>query len=266
MKELEACTLCEGVDADELTSKIWMLMSSHNRNFPTKDIDKLTIVCFYVNNTMFAVHAKNSCCECADNAKKEKQRQSWKPASKNASVHFRSDPQRIKLTLQKQRIKCAELERELSAMRTELQKSSVEVDNDLSNDFVQILDSADSKITPFMILFWQEQKKLFNKSAKGVRYHPRIIRFCLSLAAKSPSYNEEVRNSGVLTLPSQRCLRDYHNAIEPKRRFQKEVIDVLKEETASYFDVQRYVVLMFDEMKVMANLVFDKTTGELIGF
>ena len=70
----------------------------------------------------------------------------------------------------------------------------------------------------------------------------------------------------MLTLPSQRCLRDYHNAIEPKRRFQKEVIDVLKEETASYFDVQRYVVLMFDEMKVMANLVFDKTTGELIGF
>ena len=151
-------------------------------------------------------------------------------------------------------------------MRTELQKSSVEVDNDLGNDFVQILDSADSKITPFMNLFWQEQKKLFNKSAIGVRYHPMIIRFCLSLAAKSPSCYEELRNSGVLTLPSQRCLRDYRNAIKPKRGFQKEVIDVLKEKTASYFYVQRYVVLVFDEMKVMANLVFDKTTGELIGF
>ena len=44
------------------------------------------------------------------------------------------------------------------------------------------------------------------------------------------------------------------------------VIDVLKEETNSYFDVQRYVILLFDEMKVMANLVLDKTTGELIGF
>ena len=239
-------------------------MSSHNRNFPTKDIGELRIVCFSVNSTMFAVHAKNFYC-VQIRAKKEKQRQSCKPASVKAPVS-KTDPQRIKLTLQKQRIKCAELERELSAMRTELQKSSVEVDNDLSNDFVQILDSADSKITPFMNLFWQEQKKLFNKSAIGVRYHPMIIRFCLSLAAKSPSCYEELRNSGVLTLPSQRCLRDYRNAIKPKRGFQKEVIDVLKEKTASYFDVQRYVVLMFDEMKVMANLVFDKTTGELIGF
>ena len=34
----------------------------------------------------------------------------------------------------------------------------------------------------------------------------------------------------------------------------------------NYFDVQRYVVLLFDKMKVMANLVLDKTTGELIGF
>ena len=50
------------------------------------------------------------------------------------------------------------------------------------------------------------------------------------------------------------------------RGIQKEVIEELKSETNSYFDVQRYVVLLFDEMKVMANLVLDKTTGELIGF
>lgn len=61
----------------------------------------------------------------------------------------------------------------------------------------------------------------------------------------------------MLTLPSQRRLRDYRNAIKPKRGFQKEVIEVLKQETDNYFDVQRYVVLLFDEMKVMANLVLD---------
>lgn len=33
-----------------------------------------------------------------------------------------------------------------------------------------------------------------------------------------------------------------------------------------YFDVQRYVVLLFDEMKIKSNLVFDKVTGELIGY
>ena len=93
-----------------------------------------------------------------------------------------------------------------------------------------------------------------------------IIRFCLSLASKSPSCYEERRNIGVLVLPSQRRLKDYRNAIKPKRGFQKEVLDVLIAETEHYFDVQRYVVLLFDEMKVMANLVLDKTTGELIGF
>ena len=100
-------------------------------------------------------------------------------------------------------------------MRVELEKSSMEIDNELSNDFGKILDSADTKITQFMKLFWQEQRKLFTRSTTGVRYHPMIIRFCLSLAAKSPSCYEELCNSGVLVLPSQRRLKDYRNAIKP---------------------------------------------------
>jgi hypothetical protein len=60
-------------------------------------------------------------------------------------------------------------------------------------------------------------------------------------------------------------LRDYRNFIRPKRGFQESVLDELKVTTDSYFDVQRYVVLLFDEMKIMSNLVFDKFTGELIG-
>ena len=67
-------------------------------------------------------------------------------------------------------------------------------------------------------------------------------------------------------LPSQRRLKDYRNFIKPKRGFQEKVVEELKTQTNSYFDVQRYVVLLFDEMKIMANLVLDKVTGELIGF
>ena len=151
-------------------------------------------------------------------------------------------------------------------MRTELQKTNIEVVHELSNDFASILKGAGSKVTPFMNLFWQQQKKLFSSSPNGVRYHPMIIRFCLSLAAKSPSYYEELRNSKVLIPLSKRRLKDYRNAIKPKRGFQMEVINELKYMTDSYFDVQRYVILLFDEMKVTANLVFDKVTGELSGF
>ena len=44
------------------------------------------------------------------------------------------------------------------------------------------------------------------------------------------------------------------------------MIEELKSLTDMYFDVQRYVVLLFDEMKIMSNLVFDKITGESIGY
>lgn len=122
-------------------------------------------------------------------------------------------------------------------MRAELQKSSIAINNDLNNDFMQILASADTKITPFIKLFWEEQRRLFNGSSSGLGCHPMIVRFCLSLAAESPSCFEELRNGGVLVLPSQRRLKDYRNAIKPKRGFQEEVIEILKSETSSYFDV-----------------------------
>ena len=101
----------------------------------------------------------------------------------------------------------------------ENRQSKPEVDHELSNDLTKILGSAadTSKMTRFMKLFWELQQKLFSSSQKGVRYHPMIIRFCLSLAAKSPSCYEELRNSGVLVLPSQRRLKDYRNTIKPKR-------------------------------------------------
>lgn len=194
-----------------------------------------------------------------------KQRRLSEPAHVKAPVSSTA-PERLKLTLQMQRLKCSELEQQLEEMKQEITKSSVLVDHELSNDLTSIIGDCSSGMTPFMNLFWQQQKKLMKSSATGVRYHPMIIRFCLSLAAKSPSCYEELRNSKVLVLPSQRRLRDYRNAIRPQRGFQAEVVEVLKSETESYFDVQRYVILLFDEMKIMANLVLDKVTGELIGF
>lgn len=63
----------------------------------------------------------------------------------------------------------------------------------------------------------------------------------------------------MLVLPSQRCLKDYRNAIKPKRGFPEEVIEVLNKSEADVnycFDVQIYIVLMFDEIKVLSNLFF----------
>lgn len=136
----------------------------------------------------------------------------------------------------------------------------------MSEDTTSILGSSKKKITPFMELSLQQQKKLLTCSSNGVRYYPMIIRYCLSLATKSPACYEELRRSGILVPLSQRTLKDYRNCICPKARFQEEVLEELNELTNSYFDVQRYIVLLFNEMKIMSNLVFDKVTGELIGY
>ena len=93
-----------------------------------------------------------------------------------------------------------------------------------------------------------------------------VIRYCLSFVAKSPSCYDELKNSNILVLPSQRTLRDYKNFIRPKRGFQDHVVEELQSLTNMYFDAQHYVVLLFDEMKVNSNLVFDKVTSELIGY
>ena len=93
-----------------------------------------------------------------------------------------------------------------------------------------------------------------------------IIRFCLSLAAKSPSAYDKLRNSNILILPSRGTLRDYKNAIRPNAGFNRPVIDELIKLTLPLKGYQRCVVLSFDEIKIQENLVFDKYTGGLVGY
>ena len=82
-------------------------------------------------------------------------------------------------------------------------------------------------VPPFMKLFWEEQQKyLSSSSSSSIRYHPMIIKYCLSLAAKSSSAYSDLRYGyGVLFLPNLSTLRDYKNYIRPKRGFNNEVVN-----------------------------------------
>ena len=94
------------------------------------------------------------------------------------------------------------------------------------------------------------------------------MRFCLSLHAKSPAAYRELRDSGVLILPSERTLRDYmyRNFFKFQPGLNPANIQRLQDMTNEYFDIQKYVFVSFDEMKIQSKLVFDKHTNELIGF
>ena len=117
-----------------------------------------------------------------------------------------------------------------------------------------------------MKLFWDQQKSLLSSSSFGRRYHPQLIRFCLSIHAKSPAAYKELRESGVLVLPSERTLRDYRNFFKPKPGLNPENIEKLKDLCKTFFDIQRYVIVAFDEMKIQSQLIFDKHSNELVGF
>ena len=69
-----------------------------------------------------------------------------------------------------------------------------------------------------------------------------------------------------MKINSGRTLRDYKNAIRPSAGFNKEIIDELIKTSAPLLGYQRFIVLSFDEIKIQDNLVFDKHSGELIGY
>ena len=123
-----------------------------------------------------------------------------------------------------------------------------------------------------MKLFWEEQQKYINESkSSSIRYHPMVIKFCLSLADKSSSTYSDLRfdsktGSGILVLPILRTLRDYKNYIRPRRGFNPDIINHLSEKTKEFYPAERFVAILFDEMKIQEDLVWDKHTGEPIGF
>ena len=106
-------------------------------------------------------------------------------------------------------------------------------------------------------------------SSKHLRCHPMITKFCLAIAVKSPTAYEKIRlnqqkGSGILVVPSQRTLRDCRNYIRPQRRFNPEVVNKLNSKTQDFTDVECFIVLLLDEMKVEEDLVWDKNTGNLL--
>ena len=179
--------------------------------------------------------------------------------------------ERLLVTIRQQRSENKRLTNEISQMKEELIKLSVPVSEELSNDFKSIFNNCTRNVSPFMKLFWEEQLKYIKSSPNEVKYHPMIIKYCLGIYAKSPAAYEQLRynekeGSGVLVLPSQRTLRDYKNYIRPQRGFNDNVINELAIKTKEFTAAEKFVILCFDEMKIQDDLVWDKHTGELIGF
>ena len=112
----------------------------------------------------------------------------------------------------------------------------------------------------------KRQSCLKNKSA--MQWHPLIIRWCLSIYLKSPSTYKHIHTSPFLFLPCKNTLLKCNNFTDPGCGFNIDIIENLVSSLKIDYmkDYEKYVCLVFDEMKIKRGLVFCKTTGKLVGF
>lgn len=68
------------------------------------------------------------------------------------------------------------------------------------------------------------------KGKTGRRWHPLFLRWCLNIALTSSKTYEIIRDSGFITLPSKRTLRDYTHFFKSLPGFQADVDAFLMEE------------------------------------
>jgi hypothetical protein len=194
-----------------------------------------------------------------------KERQDKAPAKDKAPLAA-CGAKKLRATVIAQRLHCKDLEAKVKDLQSQIEKHGVSVSESLEKDLLTIMSGQNLEATPHMQFFWEQQMHLMRSTKMGRRYHPQMIRFALSIHCKSPSAYRELRDSGALILPSERVLRDYKNYFKPGAGITKENIEELKEKTSGFCGIQKYVAVIMDEMKIQENLVFDKTSGELIGF
>lgn len=158
-------------------------------------------------------------------------------------------------------------------MKKLLQEQGVHLQPGLHNDFHSLMNDLTGKIRQsypddsFRHLFWEQQLQALQvNDCRQVRWHPSLIKWCVHLKFKSSSAYNALRRLGVLTLPSDRTLRDYTHWVTSRIGFQSGVNELLIEEADVKEEKDKFVVLIFDEMKIREDLVFNKHSCELIGF
>ena len=75
-----------------------------------------------------------------------------------------------------------------------------------------------------------------------------------------------LRESGCITLPSTRTLRDYTHYNNTKIGFSVATDLELLQLVKGYEPWQKLVGISVDEMYIREGVVFDKHTGEIVGF
>ena len=152
-------------------------------------------------------------------------------------------------------------------------ENGVQLEDDLYDDLRQLAIDGTEQVShlhqpdSFQCLFWNQQSKASSlKDSRSMKWHPLFIKWCLYLRHLSGKSYEMLRQSGCIQLPSQRTLRDYTHYITTSIGFSAEVDNDLAHVADLSQDLNKYVILIIDEMHIKEDLVYDKHEGCLVGF
>ena len=154
-------------------------------------------------------------------------------------------------------------------------RDGVTLDEQVCEDLRSIIASEGSKAlektdcSNFQRIFWEQQVLAASKKDdRGMRWHPLMVKWCIYLRAQSQGAYETLRQTQCIKLPSQRTLRDYTHHLKPAPGYSAGV-DAQLSSTAKLDKCEerdRCVLILLDEMYVKKDLVYNKITGELVGF
>ena len=167
-------------------------------------------------------------------------------------------------------IRISSLQERLSSVTI---KHGITLNNDLHQDVIKIATANTKNVHcncpegSFQRLFWDQQVKASKcNNPKSMKWHPLFIKWCLYLRHISSKSYEILRTSAGLRLPSQSTLRDYTHYIPAKIGFSAEIDCHLVDIAFLSNHLNKYVILVMDEVHIKHDLVYDKHEGCLVGF
>lgn len=148
-----------------------------------------------------------------------------------------------------------------------IEKEGVTLDFNTSEEMTALLENSPD-LTPAQSIFLQQQVKASQqKNASGMRWHPTMIRFALALHMTSPAAYELARNTGMIKLPSGSTLFEYSHAKPAEEGIDTSVLESISQKIEKHEEKHKKIfVLMADEIHISQNLVFQKSSGKLIGY
>ena len=187
-----------------------------------------------------------------------------------SECHEKMRKQHLKIRLMQQNIKVLNMK-----ISKQVEQQGVIVGSETHKDICSIMDNAKQAMLDmypegtFQRLFWEQQNEAAGKKKTcGMRWHPLMLKWCLYLHYKSSGAYQMLRESGCLKLPSQRTLREYRHIGTASQGFSRLLDEQLMK--AAEIDTlelwQKCVILILDEMSIHEDLVYDKHSGELIGY